>query len=138
MGSYFVSFYKDCRVYSNDMFARVQQLFEGYDDLYERFRQFLPDNAEYNYEMAQRIGMNGGADVNPYGSPVQYGTISKTYVCSETSYGQQFATQYIATIQERFNNEGDNTYDQFMALLAEYQRGLRAIPDIVLAVCISS
>lgn len=70
MGSHFVSFYKDCRVYSSNLFARVQQLFEGYDDLYERFRQFLPDNAEYNYGMAQGIGMNGGDDVNPYGSPV--------------------------------------------------------------------
>ena len=57
------------------------------------------------------------------------------YLCSEYQEQQNFASQYIATIQERFKDSGINAYEQFMTIVSEYQGGLRTLTDVVMKVC---
>ena len=46
-----------CRVGDGSLLARVQQLFEGHDDLLQKFMQFLPQegNGNFGYDVEQQI-----------------------------------------------------------------------------------
>ena len=45
-----------CRIGDGSLLARIQQLFEGHDDLLQKFMQFVPPEGinNYGYDVEQR------------------------------------------------------------------------------------
>ena len=124
-----------CRVGDGSLLARVQQLFEGHDDLLQKFMQFLPQEGIYNYGMEPGQRMMNPMGVYPYAVVQEYILIPFYYLCSEYQEQQNFASQYIATIQERFKDSKINAYEQFMTIVSEYQGEQRSLTDVVKRVC---
>ena len=123
-----------CRIGDGSLLTRVQQLFEGHDDLLQKFIQFLPQEGVYNYGMDYGQRMMNPMGVYPYAVVQEYILIPYCYFCSEYQEQQSFASQYIATIQERFKDSGINAYEQFMTIVSEYQGGIRTLTEIVVKV----
>ena len=92
--------------------------------------QFLPQEGIYNYGMDPGQRMINPMGGYPYTIVHEYIMIPYYYVCSEYLEQQNFASQYISTIQERFKDSGNNEYEQFMTIVGEYQRGQISVSEV--------
>ena len=61
-----------CRIGDGSLLTRVQQLFEGHDDLLQKFMQFLPQEGIYNYGMDFGQRMMNPMGVYPYAVVHEY------------------------------------------------------------------
>ncbi|KAK8828976.1 hypothetical protein WA538_000978, partial [Blastocystis sp. DL] len=100
--------------------TRIQQIFEGHNDLLARFAQFLPPDTGMNLTSQQPIQATVPMPVNPYAAIPQ-----------EIANEQEVATRYVSLIKSRFANDKNYTYNQFMSILQDYQSGRKDMRSVI-------
>lgn len=118
------------RIGDGSIIARIQQIFEGHNDLLIKFAQFLPPDTGMNLTSQQPIQSAVPPPVNPFITVAPL--VSRRRVRRrEIPNEQEVATRYVSLIKSRFASDKNYTYNQFMSILQDYQSGQKDMRSVI-------
>ena len=118
------------RIGDGSILTRIQQIFEGHNDLLARFAQFLPPDTGMNLTSQQPIQATVPMPVNPYAA-IPQSVPRRNVRLREIANEQEVATRYVSLIKSRFANDKNYTYNQFMSILQDYQSGRKDMRSVI-------
>ncbi|KAK8808597.1 hypothetical protein WA158_008498 [Blastocystis sp. Blastoise] len=89
---------------------QISKLFEGHNDLISKFHMFLPDDVP----------------VTPP-EPIYV----QQEMAPQPTAEYQVAVDFVTRIKERCQNDGQNTYKEFLNILQEYQHGTKSLEVVI-------
>ena len=119
-----------CSPENGSCLQRISWIFEGYEDLLQKFQKFLPSDVGFDVTKNQPIIAHPQQQPVVFQNSLVYGK-EEGFIFRDNMSMQNDANQYISSINERFSKEGDDTYSRFMQVLKEYQEGRKDIKRVV-------